>query len=307
MFKYLRVCKLPLLISSTLMIKNLKAIFYIKYGFLAIFLLLEQSCQNTNFEQDAFIEAVKTNQLELLKSRTDEVKALLKSSSKDQENALHIALQNQNYNLAEWLVESGAAINIPNREGATPLELIKNSKNEALINTVRMKRYEQWKKAENKFEDLALSMAIEEDNPLIVKEFLDHKIDANYVYEDSAIPILVQTVFDESPDCFELILNAGANLNTRFDTRPIITITAMLGEFDMTKKLITKGADINDQDGPLSTALMFAAEEGYADIVQLLLENNADTSLKDINAEDALTKAKKNNHQEIVQLLNNKL
>ncbi|MDT8347180.1 MAG: ankyrin repeat domain-containing protein [Flavobacteriaceae bacterium] len=288
------------------MIKKQISRSYAKFAFLVSLLLLAVACQQDKFENDELIEAVKTNQLEVLKNHPEAVKALLKNASEENENALHIALKNQDYALAEWLIESGAAINIPNQEGVTPVEIAKELQNKSLIETLRKKRYEQWQKAENKFDDLALSMAIEEDNPLIVQVFLEEKIDVNYIYEDSAIPILVQAVFDESPECFELILNAGANPDTRFDTRPVITITAMLGEYDMTKQLITKGADLNDQDGPLSTALMFAAEEGYTDIVRLLLQNNADTTLKDINDEDALTKAQKNNHLEIVQLLNNK-
>ena len=274
----------------------------------SLMILIISSCDYEKFGQDDFIKAVKNNQIEQVKNHSKSVKILLANYNiEGQETALHIAFKSKYYELSEYLIDLGASIHVPNENGDTPIDIANKLNDEVLIRLINKTRFKQWKSVENKFDDQILLSVVEEDNPLILADFLKDKINADYIFEDSGLPILVHAAFEESPRCFNLIINSGADPNTIFDSVPAIAITAMLDEYEMTKILIDKGADINNQDGMLKTALMHAAEEGYENIVKLLLKHGADKSLTDINGENAFIKAKKNNHQKIVQLLKNKL
>jgi ankyrin repeat protein len=60
----------------------------------------------------------------------------------------------------------------------------------------------------------------------------------------------------------------------------------------VTDLLLARGAPLNDADNRGRTALMIAAELGYAAEVDLLLKHGADATLKDRDGKTALDLAK---------------
>ncbi|EGD72179.1 myotrophin [Salpingoeca rosetta] len=59
-----------------------------------------------------------------------------------------------------------------------------------------------------------------------------------------------------------------------------LTVAADMGQTDVAKYLIEKGADVNKKDGHGISALLAAVWEGHPDVVKVLLDAGADKSVK---------------------------
>ena len=96
------------------------------------------------------------------------------------------------------------------------------------------------------------------------------------------------------------LLDAGVDVNARYGN----DLTALMwaaGHDEgvgapsaerVTDLLLARGAPLNDADNRGRTALMIAAELGYAAEVDLLLKHGADATLKDRDGKTALDLAK---------------
>ena len=93
------------------------------------------------------------------------------------------------------------------------------------------------------------------------------------------------------------------NLTEANGNTPLIFIIHKIGNLEITKRLIAKGAVVNAQNRTGETALMYAAWRGHSEIVQLLLKNRADATLKNRQGDTALTLAESKGHLAIVQML----
>ncbi len=78
---------------------------------------------------------------------------------------------------------------------------------------------------------------------------------------------------------------------------------AFKGDMAKLKKLLTKGADINDRDNDRSTPLMVAASQGHAAIVRELLARGADINVQNKYGWTPLMLATAAKHTEIIKLL----
>ena len=96
---------------------------------------------------------------------------------------------------------------------------------------------------------------------------------------------------------------ADVNLTDTNGNTPLIFIIHKIGNLEITKRLIAKGAVVNAQNRTGETALMYAAWSGYSEIVQLLLKNRADATLKNRQGDTALMLAESRGHLAIVQML----
>ena len=93
------------------------------------------------------------------------------------------------------------------------------------------------------------------------------------------------------------------NLTDANGNTPLIFIIHKIGNLEITKRLIAKGAVVNAQNRTGETALMYAAWRGHSEIVQLLLKNRADATLKNRQGDTALMLAESRGHLAIVQML----
>ena len=93
------------------------------------------------------------------------------------------------------------------------------------------------------------------------------------------------------------------NLTDANGNTPLIFIIHKIGNLEITKRLIAKGAVVNAQNRTGETALMYAAWRGHSEIVQLLLKNRADATLKNRQGDTALALAESRGHLAIVQML----
>jgi len=82
-----------------------------------------------------------------------------------------------------------------------------------------------------------------------------------------------------------------------------LVTAAYEGEYELVKRLVVNGADINVTNEYGETAVIVAAESGYDSIIELLLAHKANINIKDKDGDTALDIAKYNGHARTVTLL----
>jgi serine/threonine protein kinase len=102
----------------------------------------------------------------------------------------------------------------------------------------------------------------------------------------------------------DLFLAAGMRPDVK-DTsgRTALINAASRGSDNISRKLLSKGADINGRDNAGATALMEAARNNHKETTKVLLANGADVNLKDNSGQTPLIRAASQGHSDIVRLL----
>jgi hypothetical protein len=103
----------------------------------------------------------------------------------------------------------------------------------------------------------------------------------------------------------EILIKAGANVNTHTRTISALMSAARNGWTDVVKILVEAGANINLHLYS-GTALLVASSRGNTKIVKILLEANANLKLKDFSGRTAIEWAMVWTHWDVVALLNEK-
>jgi len=113
-----------------------------------------------------------------------------------------------------------------------------------------------------------------------------------------------QCVQDQNLNAVRDFLAAGMDPNVKdaFDATALM-IAANKGYADMAKILLENGAGVNIKSDDGITALMAAAYRGYEDIVRMLLEQGADVHVESESGLTALMAAESINHAAIIRLL----
>jgi ankyrin repeat protein len=132
---------------------------------------------------------------------------------------------------------------------------------------------------------------------------LEHGADVNADDQEIEGTPLMIAVFREDARMVALLVNKGANVNTRTLGETALMVAAINEKSEIVPFLLAHGAQVNaraDEDG--RTALMTAAE-GRTNTVKLLLANGADVNARDNEGNTALRHAKLQGQTAIVHLL----
>jgi serine/threonine protein kinase len=123
-------------------------------------------------------------------------------------------------------------------------------------------------------------------------------------YSEAAFNRVVE---DGNTDAVDLFLAAGMNPDAAVAAGGTALIKASRrGRDSISRKLLGRGADVNQRDGDGSTALMEASLNNHKDTVKVLLANGADVNQRDDNGQTALLRAAIRGHGEVVRMLLNK-
>jgi ankyrin repeat protein len=216
---------------------------------------------------------------------------------------LHIAAENGELDVVEYLVGKGANIH-SEKSGWTPLhtaaysgklDVVKYLINEgAGVNT------------RNKYGGTALHRAAYRGNLDIVEYLVNKGADIN---ADAMEPFLNGTplhfaVYGENSNVVEYLVNSGANINAKDkDGRAILHIATENGELEIIKCLISKNADIDIKSKYDDTPLHVAAYNGKLDAVKYLVSRGADINAKNKCDSTPLHSAAESGNIDIVEYL----
>ena len=142
----------------------------------------------------------------------------------------------------------------------------------------------------------------------LISRGIDVNLKNNYG-KDALYDAANSYIFKNGNRAFELLLNSGADLNSRYDDdKTILMVLCERGIVNAVKTLVEKGADLNLQDSDGNTALHKSLERGsfgntYNNISQMLISNGADLSIKNKDGKTALENIFLNGKKEYMDLI----
>lgn len=208
---------------------------------------------------------------------------------------LHMAVVRGHFEIATFLIERGADVNVKDSIHCTALHLLLPH-----LKTIQI---------ENSINQSAFKLA---------RLLLDKGAQVDIANKTGDIPLLLAIILCE-PKLVDLFLSTPINLNTLLTTKQAtflhiavspINPVSPINKTDYWKRrcsivqsLIEKGADVNKQAGDGRTSLHFAAESGCVKFVKLLLASKVDVNKLSENGKAALHYAAYNGSYKLVKLM----
>ncbi|XP_030583124.1 CARD- and ANK-domain containing inflammasome adapter protein [Archocentrus centrarchus] len=227
------------------------------------------------------------------------VKLLVEEEAKQSESHrqtmfLHMAAMEDNWRLAELLLQSGAAVNALNSHKKTALfYAVKNNNEKTIIVLLKAGAkvdYDIINEAINLYQESVLQLLLANARGALSKKALG-----------SALFAAVRKNLDGA---VRSLINSGADVNVRDNHRytPLLLSTE-LGHKEVFSVLIAKNAKLDATLSDLSSALHLAAHSGSIPIVQTLLEKGLDPNIKGAKGYTPLHLAVQCNRPDIIGLL----
>ena len=178
------------------------------------------------------------------------------------------ALSGKYIQVAEFLLQRGAKVNIRGTGGLTPLQMMNRFPKQDLVG--------------------------------VASFLLKHGADVNFRASNLSTPLHEAASFCW-PDLVQFLLENGADVDSRDDggRTPLHAIYPLLKELgfdaeveaearDISQLLLERGANVNSQDNDGAAPLLVAARGCYVDISSILLEHGAETKMKNKDGESPL-------------------
>eukprot|EP00820_Chromera_velia_P031517 Cvel_13950.t2-p1 / transcript=Cvel_13950.t2 / gene=Cvel_13950 / organism=Chromera_velia_CCMP2878 / gene_product=Ankyrin-3, putative / transcript_product=Ankyrin-3, putative / location=Cvel_scaffold974:21893-23170(+) / protein_length=426 / sequence_SO=supercontig / SO=protein_coding / is_pseudo=false len=174
--------------------------------------------------------------------------------------ALHIACVDNKPEIIEFLVCSGANVNVETEKGATPLHF-----------------------------------AAQEGHTCIVRFLLGWGADVHMLSGENGRTVLFDAVGCGQKEVVELFLNHGAKMDDNDDENasPLHYTSRFFDEGpadhrEIAELLVSRGADVNAVDSEGASVLHFAVLNGASGVAEVLLQNGANLHAVDNNGENPL-------------------
>ncbi|XP_057319242.1 ankyrin-3-like [Microplitis mediator] len=212
------------------------------------------------------------------------------------EPALFLAIRSGNVGLVKTLIHHRARINIT-YDNNTPLHLAVDQNNYAITEFLIRRRAEV--NALTKENQSPLQIAIEKNNLNLVKLLIKNNADINRVTKNYETA-LIFSIKNENFNLFKILLDAGAEVNPV--NLPPLFVAVEKNCYKMTERLIERGANINTIYNN-QTALIIAVEKENMKIVKLLIRNKADINVEIAAAQTALHLAVLQDNYEFTEFL----
>jgi len=212
---------------------------------------------------------------------------------------LHYALENGNEEVAIYLLEHGANANITDAQGDTSLHVACRKQcikaTQAITSQAGINM-----DVHNKSHMTPLMYGCQLDDLRLVEMLLRSKAKVRY---SPYLPTPLHVV--HSVACARLILDAGADVNTRDDTNctALHNACGIINNYDVVQLFIEHSADVNARDKNLSTPLHKACQGGALRNVQILLRNGADVHAIDYQGCSPLHVASKMGYAAVSKVL----
>ena len=192
----------------------------------------------SNFRTNRMIMAVENGDLEEVKVRVAMGERVnVKDKGYGGNSPLHVAVEHGNYEIAEFLLNSGAKINSKNTEKQTPLMMLDDDATPELVNLL-----------------------------------LRHSAKINLVDKQGDTALMIASEYAK-PEVLQILISAGANVNAvNKQGRTALMLAADNGDLENVKFLLGAGANAQTVDKEGETALSATSNE---EVKQMLLAYGA--------------------------------
>ena len=240
--------------------------------------------------QNSLHFASKNGKLEVVKSLVEHKSmngAINRRSGKNQDGptALHLALENNHYEIAKYLAYKNADLNLKVK-GSSPLHLLAQKGNLELFK-VLVEKGANISAKDDPNEETPLIIAAKNNNFDVLKYLVEKKVEVNAKCKgQTVLHVLAKRNEDEIIN--HLIANeCDVNLKNDEGETPLM-IASSSGCFDVVKTLLQKKADLFLETNDERTALHLAAKNGHQKIVSLLIDHGANMFHQDANGSNPL-------------------
>ncbi|PSN52924.1 hypothetical protein C0J52_03016 [Blattella germanica] len=225
--------------------------------------------------------------------------------AKDQASPLHLCCQWGLETVVQTLVEHGAAINIRDTEGKTPLHVAIQNQHASIISlllchpgidlTVR-----------DKSGLTPFATALTYRNNKAAQAILDKLPTAAEQYDNKGRNFLHMAIQKNDMESVLFLLSIHVDVNSRVQDAtqtPPLHLAAASGSEMLVRSLLLAGARADDRDAHRRTALHVAAAAGHASVVSALLQNGANFDATDSDGDNPLHIATREGHLTVARAL----
>ncbi|RMZ48479.1 ankyrin repeat-containing protein [Aspergillus flavus] len=215
------------------------------------------------------------------------------------------AIMNGQVEAVSLLLKAGAAIDLKDDIGGTPLEYAICSGNNWVWNIVRKKGSQNHHLSIDKIQTKLLISAAKKGHEATVTLLLENNADIESRDEEYGQTPLSWAAENGHEVVVRLLLENKADIESRdkYGRTPIFW-AARRGHEAVVRLLLENKADIEPRDDTYSqTPLFWAAKNGYEAMVRLLLENKADIESRDKYSRTPLFWAARNGYEAVVRIL----
>ncbi len=178
----------------------------------------------------------------------------------------------------EQFLASGADINVPDEENATPLIVSSRNGHTEFVRLLIAKGADVG--ATNNSRETALAAASQGGHAEVVKLLLASGASINVKNSDGSTALALACAGSHL-DVVELLLEGKADIKARTNAGDTaLTLACSQGHTAIAKLLLDRGADVHSRDLDGATALDRASRSGHGDIVKLLLSKGGQVTTK---------------------------
>lgn len=206
-----------------------------------------------NFGHTAMHYAIAWRDFDMIRTLIDALANVNDTSKvKMGQSALHLAFESNDPAFVEYLLSRGADVNVKNKKGVTPLQLLGVDSNHS-------------------------------SHVRVAEILLENGADVNARGSDGKTLLLRMIEKQACVGIVELLLKFGADVNARDESGETALLKAIRnGDVEVVRQLINRGSDVNGVDGSGSTIMHYACRnDASVEIIKLLVKNGADVNVID--------------------------